>query len=1106
MRITKDDFGQPFILMIAKLREHSFGLISIVALTMVVVRNLIFSPNFPAGDDMLPLISRASYFTKDLAAFSIWTPESFGGVKMFTLLELLSALNMILQDSVLLTRIFIVTTFFFSGISMYFFAYHYTKRKVASLCCSIIFVMSQWYTSQLTSGHLNFAFAYALSPTLFFLLDKALKKGSFKRIIIFSLATALISLLRAEIIFYFIPFIMLYTVLTIFMPYSRMSRRTMITHSLKTLSIGGAFNFLFVAFQWAPMLFGVRPEFIATSSWVPVEEHYAYSLELFESILGMSSEFGYAQGFYPPFRYSLYCVLVSIPVILAVSAIFFSRNKQTLFFLFSALISVFFSKGPHEPLGGAYLWLISNIPFFGALHVPNRWLIITGFSYAFLAGITIDALYTKLVRKRVHSTLINGRNSYKRFLRPLPQIFLILIIIPPFFSSWYVVLNGLQTWHPPKEYVEPYLWIADQQGDFRVVTVPYQNPWIRTELRRERDLGIYSTLFHGRPVVGLARWWSGSQGPMPDFLSYTYALGLTNGTNKLMKVLGALNVRYLVVQAYLPYRIPPNDPYPSLEPDWQHYFFSKQEGIRPRYVSENSTVYENEFWTPHFFAAQNCAIVIGGKEAFVGLSTIDTFDFSEWGLLFAHQISDEGLTEPISRAQAIIFVNSEPLDLAMRIIKDAIRIKAVDCVTACSQWIVKKIPEHWLGYPILNDHLLSTSQNSSLSVPIRLDEGGEYDIWIRVLCGESRGKLSIMVDGTKVGEMIPYTPSGLSPSILKWERIGSANLSIGEYALLLMNNVLDVTRRNNDVDEILIVKRDQLESATSLVAKIMQENSQRIVSIIEGEQLPKYNVTSIAYWKPAKYSFNASNGYVLSKNITKHALMLLNYNVPSTGRYGLALRAMTGMGYGTLNITINGNQTRSLDFASNENGFKWLNLSPIYLQTGNNTFELYGTGKVEIDQMVIFSLKKSENTITLNDIFKVRTERTKVSHQKIDVTKYVVHVKTTSPIFLIFSEAYNDLWKAYLDDVEIESAQVNYFTNGFYIPKTGKYDVVVEFTGQRYVVYGGIISILSIASVAAYIAFETKINYLIRKTLRTGRTQKEEPIEDNGLTTKQKVE
>jgi hypothetical protein len=1089
---------------ITKLREHSFGLISIVALTMVVVRNLIFSPDFPAGDDMLPLISRASYFTRDLAAFSIWTPESFGGIKMFDLPNLLSVLNLLFQDPVLLIRIFIATTFLFSGISMYFFAYHHTRRKVASLCCSIIFMMSQWYTSRLTSGHLNFAFAYAMTPALFLSLDRALKKGSFKRIIIFSLATALIFLLRTEMISYFIPFIALYIALTIFMPYSKMTRKTMVTHSLKTLSIGGAFTLLFLMFQWSPVLFGVRSELFEASSWVPIQEHYGYSLELFESILGMSSGFGYAEGFYPPFTYSWYYALISIPVILAFSAIFFFRDKQTIFSLFSALISVFLAKGPHEPLGGTYLWLISNIPFSGALHVPNRWLMITGFSYAFLAGITIDIIYSKLTRKNFHSAFADRHKVYKSLLKPFPQIFLVLIIIPSFFSSWYVVFNGLQTWRPPEEYVQPHLWIADQQGDFRVVTVPYQNQWMWTELRRERDLGIQSALFHGKPVIGVAKWWGGARGPMLDFLSYTYALGLTNATNKLMKILGAFNVRYLVVQGYLPYHIPQNYPYPDLEPDWQHYFFSEQEGIRPVYVHENSTVYENEFWTPHLFATQNYAVVIGGKEAFITLPTINAFNFSQWGLLFAHQLSDDEFTKLINPAQAMIFVNSEPLDLVMLTLKDAIRIKAVDCSTANSQWIVKDIPQHWLGYPVLNDYLLSASQNSSLLVPIRVEEGGEYDIWIRALYGESRGKLSITVDGTKIGEMTPYTPSGLSPSGLKWERTGSANLSIGEHDLLLINTVLNVTRRNNDVDEILIVKRHQLESATYLVAKMMQEDSRRIVSITEGEQLVKYNVTTIEHWKPAIYSFEASSGYVLSKNITKHARMLLNCKVPRTGRYGLAFRAMSGIGYGNLNITINGNQTRSLDFASNERGFKWIDTSPLYLQTGNNTFELYGTGKVEIDQMVIYSLKEVESTGALDEIFKVENEQTKVSYRKIDVTKYMVHVKTTSPILLMFSEAYNDFWKAYLGDEEIESIQVNYFTNGFYIPKTGEYDVVVEFTGQRYVTYGGIVSILSIVSVATYIAFETKINHLIRKTLRRRRPQKEEPIKGNDLDTKAK--
>ena len=1069
---------------ITKLKGHSLGLVVVIVLTMIVNRNLLFSSDLPAGDDMLSWISSISYFTKDFKAYYLWSSRyDLGGIKAFELNLILSPLNLLFHNAVLLTRIFIITTFLLSGISMYFFTYYYTKRKVASLCSSMIFMMSQFYISQLMAGHLMLAFAYAMGPTLFFSFESALKKGGFKQIIVFSTAITFIFLSRLDFIVYYAPFLMLYLVLIILIPYHEMSRRTMLFCSLRTLLVVGVFTSLLLAFQFVPVLFGVHAEYVKAGWTFPVKDFYRYSLPLYESVLGTAAEFEYAKVSFPPFSYY---VIISIPVILAFSTIFFRRDRQTLFFWFSAFFSVFLAKGPHQPLGEVYLWAIFNIPFFGTLHVPNRWLMMTWLSYAFLAGIAIDSLYNKLRQKNAYLASAGRHKFWRRLLKIFSLIFPMLLVTSSFLGSWYVVQNGLQTWHLPEEYVQPYLWVADQQDDFRIVTVPYQNQWIRTNIGRERDIGIMSSLFHDKPVIGIGKWGPYEQ----DFIQYVYALSLTNGTNKLMKILGAVNVRYLVVQGYLPDYIPQNYPYPSLGAKWQHYFFSKQEGIRPVYVYENSTVYENEFWTPHFFAAQNYAVVVGGKEALIALPTIDTFNFSEWGLLFAHQLPDEELTELINRTQTMIFVNSGPLDLAMLTLKDAIRIKAVDYATVNSQWIVKDIPQHWLGYLVLNDRLLSTSQNSSLLIPIKVDEGGEYDIWIRAFYGESKGKLSITVDGTQVGEIIPYTPSGISPSGLKWERIGSANLSAGEHTLLLMNNALDATRRNNDVDEILIVKRNQLESATYLVAKIMQENSRRIVSIIEGEQLFKYNVTTIANWKPARYSSNASNGYVLSKNATKHAWMLLNYNVPRIGRYGLAFRAMTGIGYGTLNITINGNQTHSLDFSSNENGFKWLNLSPIYLQTGNNTFELSGTGKVEIDQMAIYSLEKVENTVTLDEIFKVENEQTKVSHRKIDVTKYVVHVKTTSPVLLMFSEAYNDFWKAYLDDVEIESIQVNYFTNGFYIPKTGEYDVVVEFTGQRYVTYGGIISILSIAFAATYIAFETKINHLIRKTLRRRRCKR----------------
>jgi len=102
----------------------------------------------------------------------------------------------------------------------------------------------------------------------------------------------------------------------------------------------------------------------------------------------------------------------------------------------------------------------------------------------------------------------------------------------------------------------------------------------------------------------------------------------------------------------------------------------------------------------------------------------------------------------------------------------------------------------------------------------------------------------------------------------------------------------------------------------------------------------------------------------------------------------------------------------------------------------------------------------------------------------INPTKYTVHVKTSTPFFLVFSEAYHNLWKASVDGEEIQSIPAYSFINTFQISKTGEYDIVIEFIGQRYVIYGGIISIISITLTIIYLTFDIKINHFILRKLK----------------------
>src|SRR5205085_11082234 len=67
------------------LRVHAMPSIAMLAFCAWLTRRWIFTSGIPAGTDMLGFISRAGQNAPGLRALSIWNPNSFGGLRQFTL-------------------------------------------------------------------------------------------------------------------------------------------------------------------------------------------------------------------------------------------------------------------------------------------------------------------------------------------------------------------------------------------------------------------------------------------------------------------------------------------------------------------------------------------------------------------------------------------------------------------------------------------------------------------------------------------------------------------------------------------------------------------------------------------------------------------------------------------------------------------------------------------------------------------------------------------------------------------------------------------------------------------------------------------------------------
>jgi len=93
------------------------------------------------------------------------------------------------------------------------------------------------------------------------------------------------------------------------------------------------------------------------------------------------------------------------------------------------------------------------------------------------------------------------------------------------------------------------------------------------------------------------------------------------------------------------------------------------------------------------------------------------------------------------------------------------------------------------------------------------------------------------------------------------------------------------------------------------------------------------------------------------------------------------------------------------------------------------------------------------------------------SWQMISPTKYLVNLKIDQlPGKLIFSETYDSLWQAKIGK-EILFSQKEGIFNGFVLNRQGNYQLVVEFTPQKYACWGAIVSLMTLSLIDRYLLF-----------------------------------
>ena len=134
----------------------------------------------------------------------------------------------------------------------------------------------------------------------------------------------------------------------------------------------------------------------------------------------------------------------------------------------------------------------------------------------------------------------------------------------------------------------------------------------------------------------------------------------------------------------------------------------------------------------------------------------------------------------------------------------------------------------------------------------------------------------------------------------------------------------------------------------------------------------------------------------------------------------------------------------------------------------------YGHSPSQIDVLWIYSAKENE---TIDDIFSPKENPAKIiTYEKIDPTKYIITINSTSPFMLSFAELYDPLWAAYVDGTEYQPVPLYSVINGFWINKTGDLEIVIKYKPQDWFETGSLISITTLIGCMGYLLYDWKKN------------------------------
>jgi len=235
------------------------------------------------------------------------------------------------------------------------------------------------------------------------------------------------------------------------------------------------------------------------------------------------------------------------------------------------------------------------------------------------------------------------------------------------------------------------------------------------------------------------------------------------------------------------------------------------------------------------------------------------------------------------------------------------------------------------------------------------------------------------------------------------------------------------------------------------------------------DNLPAY------VYSEGKMYFGTSTAKVNFDNIRYYEpIQFLQIDMPKDSEYIIAVRTSEDIPNIDLSIQVDGKEY-VMKYNNNSYDSDWEHTIPINLTQGQHEIEFLPQFGVGIDQFIVFSISNNEMSMTVDEIFTEEPMNTIIEYERPEAEKWTVNVNTSEPFILAFSETYHSLWSAYTEDLEYQHFPLDSQINGFFINKTGNFEIKIEFSMGEAHYYGEAISTLTLLFIGiSYILLEDK--------------------------------